>query len=208
MKHLTVVGLAVVVGLIAAALAGPMAAGADEPAKATRLQLVTEPLTDTRGRLVPGQTLLTARLRTDEGQPVNNQEVLFYQVIEFFGPRAADLGAATTDSTGRAAVVFQPAQPGQQTIKAYFAGTPDYTASETSQSFTASTVVPPFESMPPPLALVRPWVPVALGVLMLAVWATLLGVFLTSVVGIRTAARTSGRPPTDQTGLTGIAKGA
>jgi hypothetical protein len=50
-------------------------------------------------------------------------------------------------------------------------------------------VVPPFESAPPPLALLRPWVPIGLGGLMLATWVTLLAVLVITMVRIASAAK-------------------
>jgi hypothetical protein len=146
-------------------------------------------MTDQNGRPVPGQLLLIGRLTTTDGQPVNNQAVLFYQVVEFFGPRDADLGTATTDSTGNAVVVFQPAQPGPQTIKAYAPGSAVHQPAVTELTVTVATVVPPFESAPPPLALLRPWVPIGLGGLMLATWVTLLAVLVVTMVQIAGAAK-------------------
>jgi hypothetical protein len=183
------VGLALVLGLTAATLASPLAAQVSPAAQATRLQLTSQPMTDPNGRPLPGRLLLIGRLTTADGQPVGNQAVLFYQVVEFFGPRDADLGTATTDSTGTAVVVFQPAQPGSQPIKAYFVGSAAYQPAVTELTVTVATVVPPFESAPPPLALLRPWVPIGLGGLMLATWVTLLAVLVMTMVRITTAAK-------------------
>jgi hypothetical protein len=201
------VGLALVLGLTAAILASPLAsplaAQVSPAAQATKLHVTSQPMTDQNGRPMPGRLLLISRLTTADGQPVSNQAVLFYQVVEFFGPRDADLGTATTDSTGTAVVVFQPAQPGSQTIKAYVVGSADYQAALTELTVTVATVVPPFESAPPPLALLRPWVPIGLGGLMLATWVTLLAVLVITMVRIASAAKgpvVTASPPTGEVG--------
>jgi hypothetical protein len=189
MTRLTIVGMALVLGLTAATLASPLAAQVSSTAAATKLQVTSQPMTDPNGRPMPGRLLLIGRLTTADGQPVSNQAVLFYQVVDFFGPRDADLGTATTDSTGTAVVVFQPAQSGPQAIKAYFVGSTAYQAALTELTVTVATVVPPFESAPPPLALLRPWVPIGLGGLMLATWVTLLAVLVITMVRIASAAK-------------------
>jgi hypothetical protein len=136
---------------------------------------------------VKGQVALSARLTTADGKPLTNQSVDFYQQVELFGPRLAYLGSATTDSSGAALVVVEPAEVGRQTIVVRFGGAEGYAASEASGSIEVATAVSPFEDEPLPLALVGEWLPYVLGAIVFATWVALLGVFSSTALGIRAA---------------------
>jgi hypothetical protein len=87
-----------------------------------------------------------------------------------------------------AAVLYHPAQTGQQTIKARFKGDQTFGPTEASLVLDVAEIIPPFESEPVPLASVGKWLSFGLGLLGVAFWAVLLGVLGRTVRGIRAAA--------------------
>ena len=155
----------------------------------TTLRLTTAPRINEKGRETPGWLVLRAELKTTDGKPVTNQSVSFSQAVDLFGPREAALGEAKTDSTGLAALLYQPAQSGKQTINVSFAGGEGYAPSKTSSAIEVASVVPIFESQeePLPLAQIRPWLPIGLGGVVAAAWIVLLGVLLSTIRQIRNA---------------------
>jgi hypothetical protein len=136
-----------------------------------------------------GHLTLRATLVTVQGKAIGERQVTFYEQSTVFGPRDVLLGSATTDSTGFAAVDYQPAQPGPQSIVARFTGDEQFAASETSSVVTVREVVPIYAPEPLPLASVRQWLPLGLASLVLATWVVLLGVAIRTVVGVRAAGR-------------------
>ena len=136
-----------------------------------------------------GHLTLRATLRGPDGKPVSSVPIRFYQQTSVFGQRDALVGSAVTDSSGEAAIDFQPARAEKVVLKARFAGNNDLAASEGSTTFQVQDVVPIYEEPPLPLASVRQWLPVGLGTLVLCTWAVLLGVFARTVIGLRAAER-------------------
>ncbi len=178
--------LVIALGLAAALLvAAP--AGAQAPAAAPT-KLVVEGSGPTR---VKGQLALAATLTGADGKPLGDRPVEFYLQVDFFGRRDAHLGTAATDSTGRAAIVFEPAELGRHTVIAYVAGAPGYAPAQATGSIDVGTVEPAFAAEPLPLALVSRWLPFVLGALVFATWTALLGTLVGTVGRIKAA---EGRP--------------
>lgn len=183
--RLVIIIIAVAIMLPIAAV--PERAMAQDQAKATKIELSASPALDNRGHAVKGQFLISATLTTADGRFVVNSPVQFVENVEFFGQRSADLGSSVTDSTGYAAVVYQPSQTGQHTIIARFGGDSQHAASDATYALNATDVVPPFIAPPLPLASVGKWLSVSMAVLGVAFWLVLLGVLGRTVWRIRTA---------------------
>lgn len=182
------------VGIVAVALACaltvqlaglPAAASAQGPQRtATRLKL--DGATKIRA---PGRVALNATLLTADGKPVSERSVDFFEEVAFMGLREMHLGSATTDSTGAAALSYQPARDGRRTINVRFFGDEKYAPSDASSWIEISEVVAPFHLEPLPFAALREWLPLGVGALVLGTWAVLLGAFVATVLGIKGARR-------------------
>jgi hypothetical protein len=187
MTRNTICAAAAALALTLAGLGGQPALGqATTPtaraAPASKLVFVGASTTRTEG-----QVMLTARLTTADGRPLSGQSIDFYQRVELFGSRLAHLGAATTDSSGAAALLYLPAEVGRQEIAARFDPEEGYAPSEATGAIDVGAATPPFESDPLPLALVSHWLPYALGAMVIATWVVLLWVFLSTARGIKAA---------------------
>jgi hypothetical protein len=166
------------------ALAGlPAIVQAESDKTPTRL-MASEP-----GRGAKGHLTLRATLVTTEGKALGERQVTFFEQVTVFGPRDALLGTATTDSTGYAAIDYQPAELGSQRIVVRFNGDEQYAPSLANSSIDVREVVPIYPPAPLPLASVRQWLPLGLASLVLGTWAVLLGVTLRTVLGVRAAGR-------------------
>ncbi len=160
-------------------------------ATGTKLTVQDTPRVDENGNIVRGQLILTATLTTADGKPVSDQQVQFYEQVTFMGgQREALLGTATTDSTGAAAIQYQPAHVGTDTIIVRFASSGGYQAAESQLQLDVTDVVPPFTTEPAPFSSVGTGLSIAFALLVVGTWAILLGTLLRSVIGIRAAART------------------
>lgn len=158
------------------------------PDAATSLKIGTAPRLDSKGKPAKGQMLLTATLTTADGKGVNSRQVGFYQQVELLGSREMDLGKGTTDSSGTATLIYQPAEAGAQTIKVYFSGGSGLASAQASSTIQVTDAHSAFETEALLLSPVVQWMPVAVGVLVLVLWAILHGVFVVTVIGVRAAA--------------------
>lgn len=130
--------------------------------------------------------ILSARLSDAKG-PVGGEPVTFYIVTNVFGERLMKVGQALTDATGMASVAYQPSWAGDHTVVARFGGGADYAATQASFHFSALNPVSQFQSAQFGLEPVRRWLPLAVGLLVLAVWASLGFALITTAAGIRAA---------------------
>lgn len=137
---------------------------------------------------VAGQTslVLSARL-TDEGAPVAGVPITFYIVTTVFGERLMKVGESLSDATGMASVLYQPRWEGEHTVVARFAGAGEYAATQATYHFDALNAESPYEPATFGLNPVRHWLPLAVGLAVLAVWGSLVFALLSTVQGIRAA---------------------
>jgi sugar lactone lactonase YvrE len=136
----------------------------------------------------PGQesVVLSAQLLNNSA-PVAGVPVTFYVVTDVFGERLMKVGDALSDATGAASVLYRPTWDGDQTVVARFAGSGAYTATQTSFSFNAQGTVSPWQPAQFGLEPVRQWLPLGVGMAILALLATLGFVMVTTVIGIPAA---------------------
>jgi hypothetical protein len=165
-------------------MAMPALANAQSQGAPPRLTM-SEPV---RGGL-KGHLTLRATLVDDAGMALGMRQIAFYEQSTVFGARDVLLGTATTDSTGFAAIDYQPAQAVEQTIVARFGGDDLYAPTPVSAAIEVREVVPIYTEEALPLAIVRQWLPLGLAGLVLATWAVLIGVAVRTVLGVRAAGR-------------------
>lgn len=156
--------------LLFAGWAPPAAADGGAAVSPTRLRFDAAVRTSVRGQLV-----LTALLTTSDGTVIPGQPIEFLRAVDLFGRREAWLGQAETDVGGVAALAHMPSLRGPQVIVVRFRGDERYAPAEASAIVDVRDVVPVFVEGPLPLAPVRQWMPVALGIVTLLVWSLFLG---------------------------------
>lgn len=188
MKLLRLLGLALAVGALLVLTTEAGASGAAAAPGPAVLKISTAPSLDSKGHKIKGQLLIIATLTAADGNPLGNETVNFFEGMNFAGAnREAALGTAVTDSTGVAAIAYQPAQVGKHTLIARFAGGANAAKADVTSTFQVSEVVPPFPPAAVPLKFVRRWLSVAVVTAVVAVWLFLFGVLLRTVLGIRAA---------------------
>lgn len=175
--------LAIGLLLTAALLLAPTGAqvGADGPGSVTLVPLLP-------GEKTPGQESLVLSARVlAASQPLAGAKVTFYILTDVFGERLMKVGEATSDMSGTAAILYQPTWDGDHTVVVRFAGTDDYGPTQTSYHFQAVDSISPYEPAEFGLESVRRWLPVAVGLAVLAVWGSLGYALATTALGIRAA---------------------
>jgi sugar lactone lactonase YvrE len=138
--------------------------------------------------------VLSAKLESEEG-PVGGLLVNFYIVTNVLGERLMKVGSALSDSGGTVSVVYRPTWTGDHLVVAHFDGADGYAPVETSFHFDAKVAESAYEPADFGLNPIRRWLPVAVGVAVLAVWASLLYALVSTVMGIRSALRTAPAVP-------------
>lgn len=190
-------------GLTAAALAAParaqeisgQAAG-QAVGQPTEVKLSAAPRTDARGNKVKGFWFLGADVSTKDGKPVGDRSVDFYEAVQFFGARDKYLGSATTDSTGHAVLLFQPTTIGKVAVAATLPSGGGFATSSGKLELTVAETVPVYEPPALPFALFRVWLPIGLGLLVVATWAVLIGTLVLTIARLKAApGARAARPP-------------
>jgi DNA-binding beta-propeller fold protein YncE len=166
-------------------LAPPPEARADDDLPITLTALPPE-----GGKTEHESVVLSAQLESDD-EPVGGLLVNFYIVTEVFGERLMNVGSAVSDAGGAVSVVYRPTWTGDHTVVAHFNGGDGYAASETSFHFDALVAESAFERADFGLNPIRRWLPVAVGIAVLAVWLSVIFALVSTVMAIRTAVRTA-----------------
>ena len=172
-------GLAALCGAVAGTASAQVAPGA-----ASMLKLDQPTRTNVKGRLV-----LSATLVAPDAKVAGERRVGFYQHVDLLGSRDALLGSATTDASGVAVLVYEPAQTGRQVVTARFAGADLLPASEASITFVVDEAVPPYDQEPLPYLAIRPWLTYLVSGAIIWIWLVLLFVLVRGVVGTRACYR-------------------
>lgn len=188
MKLLTKLAVALVLVLASLVLLADAVTAAPVQPSRTGLDVTTAPRLDPKGQPMVGQYLVVATLKTADDKPVANETVSFFEQIQFLGAtRDALIGTVTTDSDGTAVVAYQPTQVGEHTLIARSTGDAQYAKSETKSTLDVSQVVSPFPAVVVPLASVRMGLTIGVGLIVVAVWAFLIGLAVRAFTGIRAA---------------------
>jgi len=135
---------------------------------------------------------IAVRVRTDDGKPVNEAAIRFYETVDLFGAREMSLGSTTTDGQGQGTFIYLPAQLGSHQIIARFAGRDQIASAETRTTFDALTAAPLYQPETVPLSGFSQVVTVAVGVVVLSVWALIAFAFISTARGVRRGARDHG----------------
>lgn len=176
------IGLSVVAACLVTALAGGVAL-------ADHQRAVCE-VSATASTKVDLGYVLSVRIATTDGTPVNDATVRFYESVELFGPREMLIGAGMTDGQGRASLAYKPARTGTHHIVVRFAGRDHLGPAEGRTTFEATIAAPPYQAEPLALAAFSARVPYVVGLVVLAVWSLIAFAIFGTARGIVTGAHT------------------
>lgn len=133
--------------------------------------------------------VLQARVATNDGKPVANAVVRFYDVVQLLGSREMLIGAKATDGQGTVSLSYLPAQGGTHQIVARPANS-QLAATTGNASFDASVVAPStYARERLPLDRFSVNLPVAGETVLLLVWGVFAFVVIGSLIRIPRGAR-------------------
>ena len=179
MTRATRIGLAIVSACLATALTGGVAL-------ADHQRAVCEVSAVASTKIELGY-VLSVRLATTDGRPVNDAPVRFYESVELLGAREMLIASVMTDGQGRASVAYLPARTGDHRIVVRFAGRDHLGPVEGRTSFQATIAAPPYREEPMPLAAFSTRVPYVVGAIVLAVWSLIAFALFGTARGVMSA---------------------
>lgn len=133
--------------------------------------------------------LLTVRVRTADGRPVNEAELRFYEAVELFGARDMYIGSATTDGQGQGGLLYLPARLGSHQVIARFAGRDQAGPAEGRTTFEAVVAAASYETAVAPLSGFSKVVTAVVGAIVLSVWVLIAFALVSTARGVRRGAR-------------------
>jgi hypothetical protein len=135
---------------------------------------------------------IAVRVRTDDGRPVNEATISFYEPVDLFGAREMSLGSTTTDGQGQGTFLYLPAQLGSHQIIARFAGRDQVARAEAKTTFDADVAAAAYRPETVALSGFTQVVTVAVGVIVLSVWVVIAFALISTARGVRRGARDLG----------------
>ena len=160
---------------------------ADAATQATTIQLSVAPA----AKAEQGYAI-AVRVRTSDGKPVNEATISFSEPVDLFGARQMSLGTTTTDGQGQGTFLYLPAQLGSHQIIARFAGRDQAAKAEATTTFDADVAAAVYQPETVPLSGFSQVVTVAVGVIVLSVWAVIVFALISTARGVRRGARDLG----------------
>ena len=130
--------------------------------------------------------VLLAKLARDDGYPLSQRSIAFFETIDTFGAARVALGSATTTAIGVATLRYETRVTGEHHFTLVYGGD-DITSSVVSNVTLDMQNMPalaPLE-MPTGMEGISDWTMIAVGVLVLGIWSVLAVVFLGTVRGLR-----------------------
>jgi hypothetical protein len=151
------------------------------------ITLTYENQTDRQGN---ESLVLIAKLTREDGYPLSERNVAFFEMTDLFGDARMPIGAATTSAVGVASLKYETRQAGEHKFTVVYSGD-DTTASVIVDATLDLENLPAMPSLSPPVGMekISEWSTLAAGVVVLAVWGLLAGVFVGTVRGIKHGAK-------------------
>jgi hypothetical protein len=136
---------------------------------------------------------LAAKLTREDGYPLSERNVSFFETSNLFGTARITLGTGVTSAVGVATFKYLTRQAGDHEFTAVFGGDDTATSAIVNQTFTFDQLpaMPPLD-VPTGMEAITAWTLPAVGLVVLGVWSLLLGVVIYVVRGIRRQTRQTG----------------
>jgi hypothetical protein len=137
--------------------------------------------------------LLSAKLTRQDGYPLSERNVTFFETTDLFGTARVTLGTTVTSAVGVASFKYLTRMPGEHHFTAVFGGDETAASSIVNADFNFDQLpaMAPLE-VPTGMETITAWTLPAVGVLVLVVWGLLLGVVVYTVHGVRKHSRQVG----------------
>jgi hypothetical protein len=167
-------GVALAASLLFGSL--PVAADTPPPPEAAIMTLAQQTKQNRDGT---EYLVLTARLTRKDGYSLSERTINFYEENDVFGPAALPIGTAITSAAGIATLNYSTRLLGEHSVKATFSGDQDAGPVQTEATFTLDSL-PPMAPLTTPTGLERvsQWALMGVGIIVLVIWLSLVGVLI------------------------------
>jgi hypothetical protein len=178
------VSMLLICGLTFMGTAIPVAAAT----QATSVMTITQELqTDRQGNQ---SIVLLAKLTRQDGYPLSERTISFFETVNLYGTARISLGSAITSAVGLASLKYETRQAGQHSFTAVYSGDDVSTSSIVDATLDLSNIphMAPLEA-PTGMEVIGKYTLPMVGLVVLLVWALLLGTIISVIRGIRSQGR-------------------
>jgi hypothetical protein len=129
--------------------------------------------------------VLIAKVTQENGYPLSERSITFFETSDVFGTARVYLGSAITSAVGIASLKYETRQLGEHKYTVVYSGDENTTSAVVETTLDLQTL-PPMEPLSPPVGLERInfWSMITVGVVVLIVWGLLAGVVVGTISGI------------------------
>ena len=133
---------------------------------------------------------LIAKVTQENGYPLGERTILFFETVELFGTSRVPVGSAVTSAVGIAALKYETRQAGEHKFTVVYSGD-ETTASAIVDATLDLQGLPPMEPLEKPVGMekISYWSMVGAGAVVALVWGLLAFVVVFTVHGIRANSR-------------------
>jgi hypothetical protein len=133
---------------------------------------------------------LLAKVAQENGYPLSQRTISFFEKTDLFSDANVPLGSAVTSAVGIASLKYETRVAGPHTFTAVYGGD-DNTSSAVVTSTLDLENLPPLPPLSAPTGMeaIARWSMIAAGLVVVIVWGLLIGVFVGTVRGIPAGAK-------------------
>ena len=129
---------------------------------------------------------LIAKVTQEDGYPLSERNISFFETTDLYGTARVSIGSATTSAVGIASLKYETRLTGMHEFTVVYSGD-ETTSSAVVDATLDIQTLPPLEPLNTPVGLERisSWSLMVSGGVVLLVWGLLASVFIITVRGIR-----------------------
>ena len=129
--------------------------------------------------------VLLAKVVREDGYPLSERSIAFFESTDVFGTARVSIGTAVTSAVGIAALRYETRQLGLHNFTVVYSGDETTTSAIVDIPIDIA-ILPPMDPLVAPIGLehINKWTLIGVGIVTLAVWVILIGVFFGTIRGI------------------------
>jgi hypothetical protein len=148
------------------------------------MTLTYEVQTDRQGN---ESLVLLAKIKREDGYPLSERNIAFFETTDLFGSARIPIGSAITSAVGVAALRYETRQAGEHQFTVVYSGDESTDSAIVNATLDLQNLpaIAPLEQ-PVGMEKINYWAMLGVGVVVLVVWGLIAGIFFGTVRGITT----------------------